>query len=341
MKNYFLSLFLLMASFTGYILFNRPGAFKEQALDAFGTIGQTIEDVTGLERKKSLSASPPYFTYLSGDILVSTRADSFRAQNGQSLRLEDEVLVTTNALAILALGANQYLRLAEDSQTVIKEKPHQGRGFTTLKLNSGSLLVDFFKSKNPIGIKISLSSGDLYSLDATFRVEKTGAKETRVAIDRGLVTFKTTQKKYSLKPGDGLLIKGNKVSIDSFAWVDQYPWEKNIKETLLVGTGKRARFKAPLLEKRDQIVRERQAQNQKKKIKSSAHISFKNSKVPAPKKPVTKTKDTPVKNLRSRASNLLKKVPFAGAKVKESAETIENFEKLQQERLKKLEKLDQ
>lgn len=337
-----------MGSFTGYILLNRPGAIEISSGSFLESVKNSLSDASGLMgATKRTSAKPPFFSYLKGDVLINTPAESYLAETNIRLKINDEIFVSTNSTAVLKVGENQYLHLSEGTQAFLKSNPKltpKGyRGFTTIKLVTGQILVDFFKSKSPVGVRIDFPEGHALSPDGTFRVEKTNEESTRVGVDRGMVMVTNEHNKgeVALQPGEGVVVNKASLVVDTYAWVDQYPWEKKIKETLLLGQGRKPTFKATLLSQRQSATQRKQVQQRPKRARNprGGKVSFQNSKTQDASG--SNKVNSFVKKLGNTATNALKNIPSVGGKIQESTETIQNFEKLQQDRVKALENMEE
>jgi len=312
-----------MVSFTGFIVLKRPGALPEMNLKSASSFIPSIQNSNSSQKdstdSKKASLKPPYFTYVSGDVLLTTEAKSYLAENSISIREKDEIFTGLNSFAVVFLGKNQYIRIGEATKLDFIRGPRRQRGYFEFKLKQGEAFTDFFKSKAPVGIRIHFGHYYLSAQDTTFRL-KAGDYKTLGSVDRGNTTLMKngSNEVFSVEPGEGILFENDSMKTGVFPWVDNYPWEKRIKEVIKTGYGIQPTFNAASLSSRP--VKKRAIAERPKRARAKRTGPGLGKKV-----------GNFLEKVGNKAKEGLKNVPSVG-KVHESAETIQNFEKLQQDR---------
>lgn len=330
LKSYLIFILIIMVSFTGYIVLTRPGALPEMSLKNVSVFIPSAQKTKGAQRNASdgqtNTVKPPYFTFVSGDVLLTTEAKSYLAENNITIREKDEIFTGLNSFAVVFLGKNQYLRIGEATKVDFLRGPRRQRGYFEFKLKQGAAFTDFFKSKAPLGIRVHFGDYYLSSQDSTFRL-KVGDYKSMGSVDRGSTTLMKngSQEVFSVEPGEGLLFESDSMKTGSFSWVDNYPWDKRIKEVIKTGYGREATFNAATLSSRPQKKRNiAERPKRARPFKKGQNIGKKVGNF--------------LEKVGAKAKEGLKNIPSVG-KVQESAETIQNFEKLQQDRANALDNI--
>lgn len=339
MKTYFIFILIAMIGFSGYILTSRPGALEFDVLskDSFSS----LTSLMGSKPKKiPISRKPPYISYVSGDVMVNAGAQSYVAQPFQTLRVGDEIFTLVNGKIVIYLGKEQYVFVEPGTKISLKGIPKRKRGFTDLVVKKGNVLVDFFEGKDPVGIRLELPNAFVLTPGSSFRVKVKKGK-TKIAVDRLaiMVQKKDSKDQAAVSPGSGILIDEIPMKVGTYPWVDSYNWDKAYNLMALEGTGIPTKLTAPALSDRTPEVN-RAALRPKRRIRSTASLQIRPSakKIEDDKPLVDKKK---MKGLGKQALNALSKIPVLGKNVTESTETIGNFEEIQKDRTKALDKLDE
>jgi hypothetical protein len=337
LKTYFIGLLLLMLGFTGFLFFKRPGAFQE--LMSAGKIPVSLASVnTNIIKNKLTSPkeSYPYFSFISGDVLLNTEAQSYLAQTNISLRKKDKIMVSFNSFAILMLGPEKYLRLGEGTKITYERRPRRNRGFYEFRLEKGKLFADFFASKRPIGLKIHLPKNSVSMQDATIRLRSTVEGEFLSSLDRGESQFyiPSSAQFFKVQAGFGAHNKDGIINVGDFSWVDKYPWDEHINGVTKKGYGLAATFKATPLSKRPRKVSKQEQQ-----------VTWNKKQRPRARRKPSKAGESNgvagmLKKVGKSATEGLKNVITAPTKITESKESIQNFEKLQNERAQALDAIE-
>ncbi len=316
MKTYLTFIILLMLGFTGYFFINRPGHSLNFSLIS--------SDPPSTPNQSPLTF--PYFVYISGDVLVSSRGETYRGENEIALETGDSLFVSARSRAILKLGEEQLLLLNEGTKLELTKKLKRDRGMTEFFLKRGTVLVDFFKSKKPVGIKINTPFGYTFSQDATFRLSMT-SNDVQIANDRNPILLIHTNGKdeKQIKQGVGGVFNSMGIETGKYKWVDDYPWEAQLNSLSLRGYGRKGLMKAPMLGTRIQTISKTETFSQvkprKRKVIKKEKSSFSLGSV--------------VNKVKEKAQNL----GSVGNKIKESQQAIEEFKKKQEQNQEVIENL--
>ncbi len=314
MKGYFTFMLIIMLSLTGYILVKRPGASFDLSLDGLKT------SVNHRERK---TTAYPYFVYLSGDVLVTNHSKTYGAKNHVSLIEGDEIFTSSRSKAVIKLGEDQLIMLEPGTKFQVRDIPSRGRGLTQFYLKKGEILVDFWKSSKPLGIKILFEQGYVFGQDITLRA-KSSEGETLIANDRNTLLLVHPKQEAKVEQGNGAILTKAGIEVAKYSWVDQYDWADKLNLITQTGIGREAVFKPTGMDQRQSFQRkgiQRKRQTASKSSNDSRGISHGVKKV--------------FKQITDKATGITK----VGDKIKDSQEAIESFKRKQADNQKLLDSL--
>ncbi len=333
MKSYFIGLAVLMLGATGYLITQRPGSFERII-----TLPSSSPNFSALKKiipnKRVSEKDYPYFSYVSGDVLVNTKAESYLAQIDIEIRQQDKIMVSHNSFAILTIAPNKYLRIGEATKISFEKKPKRRRGHYEFKLEKGRVFADIFADTIPIGLKIHFSKTVISIQDATFRLKAKSDGSFISSMDRGLSTFSIsdTGQRFEVKAGFGLHNKGGVLEMGEFDWVDQFPWQERIDSITMEGHGKEATFKAlPLSSRPRQVGRTESA------------VTWNTKRSPRVRRGRSKglgKVGNMIQALGKTAGKGIKNVIAAPMKIKETTDSVKDFEKIQKQRAQALDSIE-
>lgn len=313
MKKYFTFMLILMMGFTAYILVKRPAS----------TFGLSL-DMTKpkLLRRSRKNQSPPYFVYLSGDVLVSNQEETYGALNYVTLLEGDEIFTSSASRAIIKLGTDQLILLEPGTKLKVLDLPKRNKGLSQFKLIRGEVLVDYWKSTKPVGIKLNFDDGYLYGQDITLRARVADGK-AYISNDRNELLLIHPKSEDKIDQGEGAIFSSNGIETGRFTWVDQYNWKEKLQLITKTGRGREAKLKPPGMDER--VTKRR----------NQARPSRRNTASRKEKSSMTKGMTKVFEQIKDKATNFGQ----VGDKIKESAEAIESFKKKQKENQKIIDSL--